>query len=138
MNIRSLTFLAAAAGFIAAPVHAQSLGETAGQWNAPYGGYIGEESRAYVPGTRDANNNRVIVDGRILTGDEASSLPREMGGGKATSSGVGAATAIGNQLNVVTRGNWNTVIIDSTQTNNGDVVANASGEVLNGELNLDD
>jgi holdfast attachment protein HfaA len=44
---------------------------------------------------------------------------------------LGSGTAIGNQLNVVTNGNNNTVIIDSTQINNGD-----QSVVLNGELDL--
>ena len=39
------------------------------------------------------------------------------------SGGIGASQAIGNQLNVVTQGNYNTVIVNSTQTNNGDVSA---------------
>ena len=46
--------------------------------------------------------------------------------------GVGAgsgSTAIGNNLVVVTQGSWNTVIINSTQTNNGNVSASSS---LNG------
>lgn len=137
MTNRSLTFLASAVALIAAPVQAQTFSDTAGEWNAPYGGYVGEENRVVSPGTRDASGNRVIVDGRILTAEEATNLPRELGG-RARSVGVGSATAIGNQLNVVTQGNWNTVIIDSTQINNGDVVANASGEVLNGEINLND
>ena len=44
---------------------------------------------------------------------------------------LGSGTAIGNQLNVVTNGSYNTVIIDSTQINNGD-----QSVVLNGELDL--
>ena len=34
-------------------------------------------------------------------------------------SGVAQGTAVGNQLNVITQGNWNTVIVNSTQINNG-------------------
>ena len=44
---------------------------------------------------------------------------------------LGTGTAIGNQLNVITNGNYNTVIIDSTQINNGDQTV-----VLKGELDL--
>lgn len=44
---------------------------------------------------------------------------------------IGTGTAVGNQLNVITTGNYNTVIIDSTQINNGDQTV-----VLNGELDL--
>ncbi|MGD9968794.1 MAG: holdfast anchoring protein HfaA [Hyphomonadaceae bacterium] len=70
------------------------------------------------PSTRDENGNRVIVNGRMeiegtLTGGLQDSF----------ASGIGAASAIGNQLNVITQGNYNTVIVDSTQINNGDIVA---------------
>ncbi len=39
------------------------------------------------------------------------------------SSTTGAATAIGNQLNVVTLGNNNTVVVNAVQTNNGNQTA---------------
>ena len=56
-------------------------------------------------------------------------------GGVGTGFGqLGGATAIGNNLNVTVQGNWNTVIIDSTQINNGDVTANVE---LNGQVDLD-
>ena len=48
--------------------------------------------------------------------------------------GAGAsATAIGNSLNVVVTGSWNTVIVDSKQINNGDQNADVS---LNGQLHI--
>ncbi|MBX3430027.1 MAG: holdfast anchoring protein HfaA [Hyphomonadaceae bacterium] len=70
------------------------------------------------PATRDENGNRTIVNGRIdiegtLTGGLQDSF----------ATGLGASTAIGNQLNVITQGNYNTVIVDSTQINNGDITA---------------
>ena len=43
-----------------------------------------------------------------------------------TGAGFGGATAIGNNLTVITQGSWNTVIVNSTQINNGDVTANAT------------
>ena len=46
---------------------------------------------------------------------------------------LGQSQAVGNQLNVITNGNYNTIIIDNTQINNGDQTA-----VLNGELNLNE
>lgn len=72
------------------------------------------------PSTRDANGNRVIVNGRM-------ELEGTLSGGLMDNyaSGLGSAQAIGNQLNVVTQGNYNTVIIDSTQINNGDISAEA-------------
>ena len=39
-----------------------------------------------------------------------------------------SATAIGNNLSIVTNGSWNTIIVNSTQTNSGTVSATASGE----------
>jgi len=71
------------------------------------------------PSTRDENGNRVIINGRIeLEGGLSGGLMDGFG------SGIGSAQAIGNQLNVVTQGNYNTVIVDSTQINNGDISAN--------------
>ncbi len=73
--------------------------------------------------TRDENGNRVIVNGRMqIEGTLTGGLMDGFG------SGLGSAQAIGNQLNVVTQGNWNTVIIDSTQTNTGDVTAVVDGD----------
>lgn len=137
--------LTAAALSAAAPAMAQSTGGSAGSWNVPYGASLGEENRAFNPPGRDANGNRVVVNGRILTSAEASSLSTGMDestGGY----GYGASSAIGNQLNVVTQGSWNTVIVDSTQINNGDVsadvdshaAAQSGADVLNGEIDLND
>ena len=38
---------------------------------------------------------------------------------------------MGNQLNVITQGNWNTVIVNSTQINNGNQTT-----ALNGKIDL--
>ena len=124
---------------------AQTVSQTAGEWNSHWGGGPGDENRAFNPGTRDVNGNRVVINGRITTAAEASSLSWMMGG-QSSPSGVGSASAIGNQLNVITQGDFNTVIIDSTQINNGSVTAIANGQVadnndtdiLNGEIDLDD
>ena len=94
----------------------------------------GQENVAPSGSTRDANGNRVIMNGQMGSG----SMSTLQG---ATQTGVGQfgwgnsanATAIGNSLNVVVVGSWNTVIVDSTQINNGDQNANAS---LNGKLNF--
>jgi holdfast attachment protein HfaA len=78
----------------------------------------------------------------MLTGDDLSNLPpglynyNGLLSGGAGFSGAGSATAIGNQLNVITQGSWNTVIVTNTQINNGDI--NANSNVLNGGLNLND
>lgn len=71
------------------------------------------------PATRDENGNRVIVNGRM-------EIEGTLSGGLMDS--YGAAQAIGNQLNVVTQGSYNTVIVDSTQINNGDITADIDGD----------
>lgn len=110
----------AAATLAATPALAQ---DTPGDLERGYGMENSSWSDPIETGTRDANGNRVIVDGRIM--GESSTL---FGG--LTDAGFGtslAPAAMGNQLTVVTQGNWNTVIIDSTQINNGDVTAVAEG-----------
>lgn len=115
---------------------AQTMTTNSASMNAGYGRAPGEENRLADFGGRDANGNRLIVDGVIQTGEDQSVFARTGGGGVSGSmSGVGAlggsSTAIGNNLVVVTQGSWNTVIVNSSQTNNGNVTAgsNTSGGV---------
>jgi len=70
---------------------------------------------------RDANGNLEVVDGKI-TSSSFSEVGGVQGfnGGSSGVGGTSSATAIGNQLNVVTMGSNNIVIVDSTQINNGD------------------
>ena len=115
-----------------------------GEFERPYGFGYGEESTPYDANTRDRRGNRIVIDGRIITGEDLSTLSQSGVAGYQFS-GQGAAygnpalgygqtnTVVGNQLNVITQGSNNTVIVDSTQINNGDQTV-----VLNGELNLDD
>ncbi|MFN7129091.1 MAG: holdfast anchoring protein HfaA [Brevundimonas sp.] len=133
-----------AALVLAAPgvAAAQTTGSSgAGRFQQGYGAARSATSSAATGSTRDANGNRVIVNGLIQSG--ASSYSSQSGGvasayagaGSSSSSGttVGGSTAIGNQLNVVVQGSHNIVIVNSKQTNNGDVNA---GTALNGSLNL--
>jgi holdfast attachment protein HfaA len=113
---------------------AQSMGTSSSSYNAGYGRTAGAENRPVDFTLRDSNGNLTIVDGVMNTGSDQSTLARSSiaGGGY---SGVGGsyssgASAIGNNLNVVTSGNYNTVIINSVQTNTGTVTAN--GYVSNG------
>ena len=102
--------------------------DTASSYNTPVG-MSGTSTNAPVNSSlRDANGNLEVVDGKIT-----SSSFSEVGGVQSfnpgQSGGVGgqvnaSATAIGNQLNVVTMGSNNIVIVDSTQINNGDQNAN--------------
>lgn len=122
----SIILLGAAASLVALPALAQSNTGSA-NYNAGYGRVSGQENRMVDYSTRDANGNRVIVDGVMLTGDDQSTFTR-LGGSLDSYSGAGSqgsSTAIGNNLVVITQGSYNVVIVDSTQINNGDVTANA-------------
>ena len=120
---------AASASASASAASSSSLYSNSASFNGGFGLGSGAENQAPTGQVRDANGNLTIVNG-VMTG---TSVSRQDGLNQA-GVGVGAsATAIGNALNVNVLGNWNTVIIDSTQTNNGDQNANVS---LNGKLNF--
>ncbi|MDQ7019982.1 MAG: holdfast anchoring protein HfaA [Robiginitomaculum sp.] len=112
--------------------------QSAGQFNVPYGKSYNDFNQPFDARTRDSNGNRTIVNGRMFLGSQ-SNLSLGLGGsffgsgnfGTSGVGGLGGAGAIGNQLNVVTLGSWNTVIIDSTQINNGDQTVNLNGGTQN-------
>lgn len=120
---RFLSLLAGAA-MLATPAWADETGATASEFEMNYGFGYGAEDQPIEPGTRDANGNRVVINGRI--GMEGSTLPGGLQFDDDTGF-IGAASAVGNQLNVVTNGSFNTVIIDSTQINNGNQTATVRG-----------
>jgi holdfast attachment protein HfaA len=113
----------------------------ASAYNNPYGVTQGGENQAVDPSLRDSNGNLALVNGQF----QSSSMSQQSGvqsmgaigsGASGTTLGsgagfgpVGSASAVGNSLNVVTVGSNNTVIVDSTQTNNGNQTAtvNANG-----------
>lgn len=143
--VRALGAVAAVAGVLildaAAPAMAQSMSSNSASFNAGYGRTAGQENHVVDYSTRDANGNRVIVDGVMLTGSDQSVYSSRSSSGSLDSySGVGSlggfsgSTAIGNNLTVITQGNNNTVIVNSNQVNNGNVSAGAStnGGVSNG------
>ena len=112
----------------------------AGEFERPYGFGYSQEERTFDANSRDLNNNRIIIDGRILVGDDLSTLSQTgvfsyrhqfSGAGRAANSRGG--TAVGNQLNVITQGSRNIIVVDSDQVNEGDQTI-----VLNGELDLND
>ena len=138
----ALFVVAAAMLALPAVAAAQSAGSSgAGAYQSGYGGARYATARSQTGSTRDANGNRLIVDGLIQSG--ASSYSNATGGVATAYSGaggqgngqtqIGGATAIGNSLNVVVQGNNNTVIVNSNQTNTGNVTA---GTALNGTLRL--
>jgi len=133
------TLVAAAAPTLVA---AQTTGSGgAARFQQGYGSARATTNTATTGSTRDADGNRLIVNGIIQAG--ASSYSSQSGGvasayagaGSSSSGGstIGGSTAIGNQLNVVVQGSHNTVIVNSNQTNNGDVTA---GTALNGNITL--
>lgn len=138
MSSRTFTFAIASAALtlVSTSVQAQTV-STTGEWERPYGVAAGQENRPFAGATSAASaasrgeaGNRVIINGLIQTGVGVSA---QMGG---YGSGVGStSTAIGNQLNVNVQGRWNTVVINSNQTNNGDINANAQA---NGNVSSSD
>lgn len=126
----SAAALGVAALLAAAPAHAQSRAGYTNEFSRPYGMNPGDESRPYDARTRDLNGNRVIVDGRMIVGDDLSSLPLGLYNSSGTGMGFsGTGSAIGNQLNVNTSGSFNTVVVNSTQVNNGNQTVN----IVNGQ-----
>ncbi|MGV9007984.1 MAG: holdfast anchoring protein HfaA [Brevundimonas sp.] len=133
------TVLVVATLALPAAASAQSTGSAgAATYQAGYGGARYTTARPQTGSTRDANGNRLIVNGLIQNG--ASAYSSASGGVASSYSGaggsngqttIGGASAIGNSLNVVVQGSHNTVIVNSTQTNNGAVTA---GTALNGTL----
>jgi holdfast attachment protein HfaA len=111
-----------------------------GDFERPFGFNYGEEAQPFEANTRDANGNRLIVDGRIMTGMDQSSLSMatasasswaQASAGAGFGNGAAQGAAIGNQINVITQGNYNTVIVNATQTNTGNQTT-----VLNGKIDL--
>ena len=127
---------------MALPAAAQSTGSSGlSSFQAGYGGARYSTATSQTGSTRDANGNRLIVDGIIQAGassyqSQNSGVSSSYAGAGSSSDGgtvIGGATAIGNSLNVVVQGNHNTVIVNSRQTNTGNITA---GTALNGTLNL--
>jgi holdfast attachment protein HfaA len=121
-----LLALAAAAG-----AEAQQMSTSSSSFNAGYGRRAGEENAPVDFSIRDANGNLAIIDGVMSTGRDQSTLAGSSISDGSSYAGVGglyasSASAIGNNLTVVTSGSYNTVIVNSTQTNNGNVVANGN------------
>lgn len=116
-------------------------------YNQGYGMTPGEENAPVNSSLRDANGNLTVVNGQFTSSSMSQQTGVQQmsviggGGGMGTmgamsnSTGVGAsgsatsvatASAVGNSLNVVTVGNNNTVVVDSSQINNGNQTATVS------------
>ena len=126
----SIALVTVAFAVATVPAVAQSSGSAGlSSFQSGYGGARQSVSSAQTGSTRDANGNRLVVDGIIQAG--ASTYSRQSGGvSNSYTGGVGSqgntiagSTAIGNNLNVVVQGSHNTVIVNSRQTNTGNVSA---------------
>lgn len=111
---------------------APARGGTLSTYEAGYGNGRAMDSRTFDPSTRDANGNRLIINGIIQA--DASGQTRSDGvvdGGTlsgadyfSTGASTASTTAVGNLLTVTVDGSWNTVIVNSSQSNTGNVIAN--------------
>ncbi|MFT4090784.1 MAG: holdfast anchoring protein HfaA [Asticcacaulis sp.] len=141
MSFGKISAIALMGVMIGSGVQAQSMSTTSSGFETGYGRTRGAEERAIDPSTRDANGNRLLLDGVIVTGSDNSvySQSRTYGAGDSYSGAgaLGGATAIGNNLSVVVQGNYNTVIIDSTQINNGDITATTRSETATAGVGTD-
>lgn len=114
---------------------------SAASYNSPYGLSAGAENQTINPSLRDSNGNLTVVNGQFTSaavskqtgvqsmGTLSSSALSSLGTVNTSGAAYGGATAIGNSLNVVTIGSNNTVVVNSTQTNNGNQSASVN---LNG------
>jgi holdfast attachment protein HfaA len=123
INVR--TFILIGAALLATPAFADPIPSGTGDVERAFGMNWESFDTPITPATRDENGNRTIVNGRMeIEGTLTGGIMDGFGSGLGGSS----AQAVGNQLNVVTQGNYNTVIIDSTQINNGDISADTDGD----------
>jgi holdfast attachment protein HfaA len=114
--VRTFILIAAIAA-LTTPAFADPIPTSSGDFSRGFGMDGESFSQPINPSTRDGNGNRVIINGQM-------ELQGTLTGGLMDNFATGNSTqAAGNQLNVVTQGNYNTVIVDSTQINNGDVSA---------------
>jgi holdfast attachment protein HfaA len=134
-----MKYIAFAAALAGSAAQAGTLGDSS-SYNTPFGMTSqAQQNQTVNPSLRDANGNLTMVDGEFqsnafaqgfgMPGPEVNGqggvggLTNSINGTQSGTSGSGAAyggaTSIGNSLNVVTVGSGNTVIVNSSQTNNG-------------------
>jgi len=107
----------AAAAFAAVFATGAEAGDysNASNYNAPFGMQPGQENAP--PSANFGTSSGASASGSGV------GMATSGAGTSGASSTMGAATAIGNQLNVVTLGSNNTVVVNATQTNNGNQTA---------------
>ena len=103
---------------------AQTMAASSASYNAGYGRTAGQENQAVNVQLTDANGNLTVQNGLIKNSATGSVFSSSSAGVETNFSGAGgSSSAIGNNLTVVTQGNYNTVIVNATQTNTGAVTA---------------
>ncbi|PTT11186.1 MULTISPECIES: holdfast anchoring protein HfaA [unclassified Caulobacter] len=132
----SLALITGLASSLSGLAMAQTAPSSLSAVEAGYGGARSIETTRFSPSTRDANGNRVVLNGVIQQGSANSSLtlggPTAFGAGAdffsagAAGNASASATAAGNLLTVTVTGSGNTLIIDNQQTNSGTVKAVAA------------
>jgi len=133
-----LPIVTAACGLLAAQAYAGDY-SSAASYNSPYGMSAGQENQPVNASLRDANGNLTVVNGQFtssamsqqsgaqqMSALGSSSVSTGVGSGAGSGGLFGAATAVGNALNVVTVGNNNTVVVTAEQNNSGNQTANVS------------
>ena len=133
LRIASAAGAALLAATLAAPAFAQTMSANSASYNSGWGRTADQENQAINPQMRDANGNLLVVNG-IITNSSNQGLFSGGGVSSASSGASGSSsiafasgsTAIGNSLSVVTQGDYNTVIVDAHQINNGAVTATSS------------
>lgn len=121
--LAALTLISSAS----AQVVRRDSGDWANSMEQPYGTTPGQENQPITGSTRDANGNRVIVNGMYQGMSSAANDPITYGVGNGMTGASSNATAVGNLLNVQVTGNYNTVIVHSDQQNTGSQTAVANG-----------
>ena len=133
-SILNCTLIALAGGLLACPALAQTAqtrGGSLATYEAGYANGRQMEGRTYAPSSQNGTGNRLIVNG-IIQNDSSSYFASDGTGASQAASGAdyfsaGAGsttnTAVGNLLTVSVNGSWNTVIVNSTQTNTGTITA---------------
>ena len=121
----SWALLAVGLALASTNVAAQTMNANSAGFNAGYGRVSGSENQAVNVQLTDSNGNLQVVNG-VTQGTASSSVFASAGAMDNFSGAGGSASAIGNNLTVVTQGNYNTVIVNSTQTNTGAVTATSS------------
>ncbi len=139
LRLGGAALVVVAACAAAGGAQAQSGSSTLSGFSQGFNGGLSTIQGAINVSTRDANGNLVIVDGVTQIGSDQSVFAKAGSTTGASDSfngagAVGGASAIGNNLSVNVSGQYNTVVVNSTQVNNGDVAAST---VLNGKVNLD-